>query len=215
MNKGGVNMNAYEAIYSRRTVRDFADKEIDMDTVKKLLSAGLQAPTNDHMRSWEFVILTNRLARAEAIDLIKKDYPKDEVMEIMDNWEINDKYQREMYSDGIPKQYEMLLNAGCLILPFYKHKGELLKPVDLSALNPFASIWCCIENILIAAADEGIQGVTRIPFKEEIKHVKEYLNIPESYEFPCYIALGYPAENAKTFPPKAVNVENKIHINRW
>jgi nitroreductase len=65
----------------------------------------------------------------------------------------------------------------------------------LSALNSFASIWCCIENILIAAVSEGIYGVTRIPFDDEIEYIREILNIPEDYDFPCYLGLGYPREN--------------------
>ena len=66
----------------------------------------------------------------------------------------------------------MLLTAGCLIIPCFRQFEPLLKPKSLSALNPFASIWCCIENMLIAAAAEWIYGVTRIPFDEEIKHLK-------------------------------------------
>ena len=90
----------------------------------------------------------------------------------------------------------MLYNAGCLMLPCFRQPSPLLKPKDLSALNPFASIWCCIENILVAAAAEGIFGVTRIPFEAERKTLKQYLSIPPDYEIPCYLALGYPAETA-------------------
>lgn len=43
-------MDIYEAIYSRRSVRDFEDKEIDIEIVKKIINAGLRAPTNNHMR---------------------------------------------------------------------------------------------------------------------------------------------------------------------
>ena len=55
----------------------------------------------------------------------------------------------------------MLRDAGCLILR-RSGTGNALEPESLSALNSFASIWCCIENMLAAAA-EGILGVTRIP----------------------------------------------------
>lgn len=51
-----------------------------------------------------------------------------------------------------------------------------MQPTSLSSLNEFASIWCCIENILLAAASEGIFGVTRIPMKEELEHIKKKLS---------------------------------------
>lgn len=36
-------MDFYEAIEKRRTVRDFEDKPIPMDIIKRILSAGLKA----------------------------------------------------------------------------------------------------------------------------------------------------------------------------
>ena len=41
-------MELYEAIEKRRTIRDFEDKPVDMEGIKKILSAGLKAPTNNH-----------------------------------------------------------------------------------------------------------------------------------------------------------------------
>ena len=79
-------------------------------------------------------------------------------------------------------------------------------------MNAFASIWCCNENILVAAASEGIFGVTRIPFEEERGIVKQFLNIPEGYEMPCYLALGYPAENAQRARQVDIQLEERIHL---
>jgi nitroreductase len=208
-------MDVYEAIYSRRTVRDFENKKIDMDVVKKILDAGLHAPSNDHMREWEFIILNDRAMRLKAIDKVEKSMTREEIAKLLDSWECFDERQREMYFNAIPKQYRMLLTAGCLIIPCFRQKWPLLKSDNLSALNGFASMWCCIENILIAAAAEGIYGVTRIPFDEESKHLKTVLNVPEDYEIPCYIALGYPNKNVKPVEQHPINVEQKMHFNKW
>ena len=37
-------MELYEAIRKRRTVREFLDKEVDFETVKRILEAGNLAP---------------------------------------------------------------------------------------------------------------------------------------------------------------------------
>ncbi|MDP4182022.1 MAG: nitroreductase family protein, partial [Bacillota bacterium] len=160
-------MDIYEAIFSRRTIRDFDDREVPDDIVKKILNAGLQAPTNNHLREWEFIVLNDKAARLNAIGKVTKNFSKEDVAAILDNWGCTDMEQRDMYFDGIPKQYKMLVTSGCLIIPFFRIYEPLLKPKILSSLNGFASIWCCIENILLAAASEGIYGVTRIPFDEE------------------------------------------------
>lgn len=90
-----------------------------------------------------------------------------------------------------------------------------MNPTCLSSLNEFASIWCCVENILLAAAAEGILGVTRIPMEEELVHIKKTINHPDNYAMPCYIALGYPKKDAKIPVQKQINVEDRIHINNW
>jgi nitroreductase len=208
-------MDIYEAIYSRRTVRDFEKKEIDLVIVKRILDAGLRAPSNNHMRQWEFVIISDKSVRLRVIEKVKKNVTEKEIERILDSWECLDQCQREMYFDAIPKQYRMLLSAGCLIIPCFLQKSPLLKPSSLSALNGFASIWCCIENMLIAAAAEGIYGVTRIPFDEELKHIKAVLSIPQDYEIPCYVALGYPDKNAEQVRQQSIDVDRKMHFNKW
>ena len=133
-------MNIYEAIHTRRTIRDFSDRQIKMSVIERIINAGLKAPTNDHMRSWEFVVVNDKTKRAEVLNIIPKTYAKSEVSRWLDSWNAKDNAQREMYLEAIPKQYSMLYNAGCLLLPFFRQEGELLKPESLSALNEFASI---------------------------------------------------------------------------
>lgn len=207
-------MDTYQAIYTRRSIRDFEDKEIDLEIVKKIINAGLKAPTNNHLREWEFIVI-DKESRAKIIEKVSKNTKKLDAIKIIDGWGLSDKLQRDSYIDAIPKQYRMLLTAGCLIIPCFRNYGTLLKPRNLSDLNSFASIWCCIENMLIAAASEGIYGVTRIPFDEEIIHLRDIMAIPQDYEIPCYLALGYPAKDEKPIIQHKVQAEDRIHYNKW
>ncbi len=209
-------MEFYEAVSSRRTVRDFQKKEIEANIVQRIIEAGLQAPTNDHMRQWEFVIVNDKPTRLRIIGKLNQNRTESDAVAAVDSWGFRDDCQREMYIDAIPKQHKMLLNAGCLIIPCFRQKTPLLQPVNLSALNGFASIWCCIENILLAAAAEGIYGVTRIPsISGESELIKETLKLPEGYEIPCYVALGYPTENAKQIEQHRPKAEDRIHVDKW
>lgn len=208
-------MDVYEAIAARKTIRDFAPVEVELDVIKKLVTAGLQAPTNNHMREWHFILLQDRARRKALLDQVIHPLDHNGALRVIDDWGMTDEIQRAMYLDGIPKQYAMLMNAGCLILPCYCQPGPLLQPRDLSALNAFASIWCCIENLLVAAAAEGIFGVMRIPGEAERATIKSFLNIPEGFEVPCYLALGYPAEGARRARQVEIRVEDRIHTGAW
>ena len=207
-------MDVYEAIRARRTIRDFEDRQVGMGTIERIIDAGLKAPTNNHLRQWEFVIVNGKEERANLLR-VENMTSRDECEQMLDGFGMTDEVQRNMYREAMPRQFSMLYNAGCLILPFFKTREPLLQPSSLSSLNDFASIWCCIENMLLAAASEGLLGVTRIPMAEESEHIKTAVGHPENYVMPCYIALGYPAKNASVPAQKSICAKDKIHINIW
>jgi nitroreductase len=208
-------MEVYEAISRRKTIRDFQQREVGMGMVRKLLDVGLKAPSHDHMREWHFIVIQDEAKRRALLEQTITPRSEEEAAEIVDRWGMTDAMQRAMYIDAIPKQFRMLLDAGCLILPCFRQETPLLQPETLSSLNGFASVWCCIENILVAAASEGIFGVTRIPSDTEREMIKHILSVPEDYEIPCYLALGYPKGTAKRARRKEVSVDERIHVNAW
>lgn len=58
MNKKGYNnMDFYEVVNSRRSVREFQRKPIEEDKLQRILEAGLKAPTHNHLREWEFILV--------------------------------------------------------------------------------------------------------------------------------------------------------------
>lgn len=207
-------MNMYEAIAKRRTIRDFEDKPIEMDLVERIIDAGLKAPTNNHLRQWEFVVVNDKAERARVLR-VENMTDKDECEAMLDGFGMTDKVQRDMYRAAMPRQFSMLYNAGCLILPFFRVRDPLMQPTSLSSLNEFASIWCCIENMLLAATAEGILGVTRIPMADESQHIRQTLGHPENYVMPCYIALGYPTKDAVVPVQKVIHAKDRIHLNAW
>ncbi len=208
-------MDVYEAMAARKTIRDFADRPVSEELIQKIIAAGFCAPTNNHMREWHFILLQDRAQRKELLDQVIHPVSKKGAIGIINRWGVKDEIQREMYIEGIPRQYSMLYNAGCLMLPCFCQPAPLLRAKEIFGLNAFASIWCCIENILVAAAAEGLYGVTRIPFKAESQVIKQALHIPEAYEVPCWIALGYPAEDAKRARQVEINVDERIHSGDW
>jgi nitroreductase len=210
-----IKMDFYDAIKLRRTVRDFSDKKVDKKIIEKILSAGLAAPTNDHLRNWEFVIILEKEIIEKIIKPIPKTVSENRVNFIINSWKVNAPLQSELYKNAIPKQFNMLIQSGCLILPFFKQKQPLLKPKSLSALNNFASIWCCIENVMLATTAEKLSCAIRIPFEKETENILETIKHPKDYFMPCYLAIGYPLSKARA--PKQIKhkVKDKIHYNGW
>ena len=208
-------MEFYDVINARRTIRDFQENTIDMEVVNRIIDSGMKAPTNDHMRDWHFIIVKDKGVVEKLIKKIPEKVSEKRLNFIMKSWKLNDECQQKMYSDAIPKQYQMLFDASCVLIPLFKQKKDLLKPKDLSALNAFASIWCCIENIFLAITAEKYAYALRIPLGDEQEYVRNILKFPEEYVMPCYIAIGKPKDDAIYNEQKKYAVEDRIHLNEW
>lgn len=208
-------MELYEVLEKRRTYRDFSDREVSDEIVKRIIGAAFKAPTNDHLRQLEFIVVRDRENIAKVITPLVKNMEafKELVFEVDDT---DDEDKMAMFADALPKQQKMLMQSGLLILPFFRQKqSPLLKPVEQSSLNYFASAWCALENMLLAATNEGLGTVFHIQVSDEAEKIKEIVGAPEGYEFTCLLTMGYPAENAFLPKQKEINIEDRIHMNIW
>ena len=208
-------MDVYQAIQTRHTIREFSPQALEPALIEKLVGAAFAAPSNNHLREWHFILLNDKAHRKEILDRVIHPLDRKGSLAVVNRWGMTEARQRQMYVEAIPLQYSMLMDAGALLLPFFAQPSALLKPRTLSNLNSFASIWCCIENLLIAAASEGIFGVTRIPAEEERQTVKEALHVPTGFEFPCWVALGYPAPQARRAEQLPIDIAGRIHSEFW
>jgi nitroreductase len=201
-----------ETVVRRRTIREFADTAVAPDALHRILVAALKAPTYNHLREWDFVVLGDlsaRLAVVEAEGLPERCDPA--VLQAA--FEGEDPVAAHMYVDAIPKQKRMLLTAPGLVAVVYKPKMPLAEVVRVYDLNGLASAWCCIENMLLAFADEGMNGVAYVP--QNTPGIKAALGIPQELEVAALIAFGFSAPGASVPPQKGVEVADRVHHDRW
>ncbi len=209
-------MELYEVLEKRRTYRDYSEKEVSDEVIDRIISAAFKAPTNDHLRQFEFVIVRGRENIAKVIAPLAKNMAafKELVHEVDDT--NGDKDKMDMFADALPEQQRMLMQSGLLILPFFRQSQcPLLQPKEQSSLNFFASVWCAIENMLLAATDEGLGTVFHIPVGDEPEKIKRIVGAPDDYEFACLLTMGYPIDNAFLPKQKVIDIKSRIHHNLW
>lgn len=208
-------MDFYETLEKRRTYRDFSRQEVSDDILKRVIGAAFKAPTNDHLRQLEFIVVRGQENIAKVIAPLAKNMAKfkDLVAEVDES---GDPDKMAMFADALPKQQKMLMESGILILPFFRQlTWPLLRPAELSSLNYFASAWCALENMLLSATAEGLGAVFHIPVGDEAEEIKKTVHAPQGYELICLLTLGYPAPDAFLPKQKAINPEERIHWNEW
>jgi len=205
-------MEFYDAINSRGSIRDFTDEKIPEETLKRIIGAAYQAPSNDHFRDWHYIIVTDPEAKRELLDGVPKNLTVKDVDKMTF---ISDPVQKESYRYAVPKQYRMLYDAAAVIIPLMKKKVDILHPADLSHLNVFASVWCSIENLWLAATAEGYGCNLRIPCGNEEVIARKATGFPDEYLIPCFIGIGRPAPDAVRTKQIDLHLDELIHWQRF
>lgn len=204
-------MELQEAIRLRRSIRDFSKERVPMNIIQKALEAGLRAPSYNHLKEWDFILVEDQnkryqLTQTEA--MIEEVNPA--LQESLRDYE---DLAKEMYLDAIPKQKRMLIAAPELVVVVFKPKTKVEDSRRIYDLNCIASVWCCIENILLSLAEDGVFGVTFI--SKNTEGVKEILGVPKGLEVAALIPFGYKKEEARIYPQKEVELKERLHINNY
>jgi nitroreductase len=202
----------YEAISKRRTIRAFKPTAVEEDKVRRVLEAGLKAPCNAHLKDWQFIFLRDAENRRRALaDALKARDLKDprnieDLVNAMPQEEL-----RRVYRKSLPVQLTMMLEAPELLIVLYRIRKPLGEVRTLFELNNLASVWCCVENIMLALAAEGLYGCTYSPY--DTSGLKQYLGVPGDMEVATIIPFGYPKEQ----PHEAASedLERRLHIDKW
>jgi nitroreductase len=65
-------MDFYETVNKRRSVREFQSRPVEKDKLHRILEAGLKAPSNNHLRQWEFILVEDPERRIKVAELKKR-----------------------------------------------------------------------------------------------------------------------------------------------
>lgn len=203
-------MEFNEVINKRKTSREFTDKEVDFEAIKRILEAGMKAPSWDHYRNWQFIVLYTKEEKENAFSYAKY---------IADRFDTG-KYEKrklnlaqEMYAYAMPLQYTMLVECPYVIVPLFK--CARLNAEWVSKLNPLTTAWCVAENIMLAVINEGMGYSLRIPLNKEHNIVLEKLGVPKGWMTPCFIGVGYPKEDERVLEQYDSNPDSHIHMGAW
>ncbi len=166
-------MEFNEVINKRVTSREWTDREVDFNAIQRIIGAGMKAPSWDHRRCWQFIVLHTKEEKENAFGYAKC------IAEKFDT----DKYEnrnlnlaQKMYAYAMPLQYTMLVDCPYVIVPLFK--CARLNAEWVSKLNPLTTAWCVAENMMLAAINEGLGYSLRIPLNKEHNIVLAQLGVP-------------------------------------
>lgn len=205
-------MELYEAIEKRRMCRHFTDQDVDFSVIERILGAAIKAPTNNHLRQWQFVVLRTEEEKERVLQYVKEFADGHKDMEI---WPGETDDARVMYSYAIPRQYSMLTECPYVVIPFFKAPPMMSEAGPVNTRNTLAGAWCMIENIFLASSAEGLACSVRIPVGSEGEKVAELTGAPDGWLATCYIGIGHPAEDDAGIVQPRPLLSEIMHRGKW
>ena len=110
-------MDFYQVLEKRRTIRDFSDKEVTDDVLKKVLSAAFKAPTNDHLRQFEFIVVRGQENIARLVSPIAENTENIQQNRLEAAADVMDKDEHAMFVDAfVPSGRPKFVELFCLSL---------------------------------------------------------------------------------------------------
>jgi nitroreductase len=186
-----VSMSTMDAIYHRRSVRDYLPQTMSPPVIRTLLNAAVSAPTAMHQEPWSFAVIQERSLLNRLSDSAKKQVlceakgsdapPATHKLHLVNN-----------------SEFHVFYNASTLIVIYGKFQGPFV----------VADCWLAAENLMLAACAKGL-GTCVIGFAVSALNTPEWkseLKIPAEMTAIAPIILGMPAGESPSVPRKPPEV---------
>ncbi|MGG7078205.1 nitroreductase family protein [Clostridium sardiniense] len=157
-------MNFFNLINKRESVRGYLEKQVERETIVKIIEAARLAPSACNAQPWKFVVV--------------------------DDKEIAKEVAKNLYEPMIGLNKFALTAPAFIVVVGEKRNltskmGELIKKKDYTSID----IGIASEHICLAATELGLGTCMMGWFKE--KGIKKLLNINSNKEIHLVISLGY------------------------
>ena len=189
-------MELYEAMSTLRAVRRLRPDPIDADVLAHVLRAATWAPTGGNHQSWRIIAVQDARLKQGLEDLYRPHWEG-----YIPGYEAHMRNMPEKEAISSKKA----LDAGtylathmheapviCVFCFNFEHITVTDAALERQSVVGGGSVYPAVQNLLLAARNEGLGCVLTTLLCMEEPAVKQLLNIPENWHTAAYVPLGYP-----------------------
>lgn len=172
-------MEFKDIVIYRRSIRKFTNDDVPHQALMNILEAGRWAPSAGNSQPWHFIVVTNPQTKAAIAENCTR-------------------FSKEHWAQFPPERAKYLAARGGTWNKTYMKDIPVLMAVSYKYLKNImdelvlGSVWMAVENMLLAATDEGL-GSCLYTFlnREEEDELKKILHANQEDRIACLIQLGY------------------------
>ncbi|MCS7120401.1 MAG: nitroreductase family protein [Nitrososphaerota archaeon] len=197
-----------ELIKTRRSVRRYTEKDVDLKFLSKVFEAARWAPSAHNSQPWRFIIINDSMIKRRLAESMAMEWDK-ALMRDGVPYEI----RRSLIKDSIARfTAAPVLIIACITMSGMDHYPDEERK-RCEHIMATQSLGAAIQNILLLAHSEGLGSCWYCAPLFSQDTVRKVLGIPPDVEPQAVITIGYPAEWPT--PPTRKKLEEFVFINSW
>lgn len=197
----------FEIIASTRSMRRLKPDPVPPELIRKILEAGLSAPSGGNMQRWRFIVVRDPKIKQTVGAYYKRAW--DEV--------VNPRYRSGTPAPGTsPERFRRMLDAA-QYLADHIHEAPVWIVPCLEGANPTrtagSSIYPAVQNMLLAARALGLGATLTTLYLNFEKEVEAALGLPADVHSYALLPIGYPV--GRFGPVRRVPLTEVVFEDQW
>jgi nitroreductase len=197
----------FEIIRTTRSMRRLKSDPVPNELIRKILEAGVCAPSGGNMQRWRFLVIRDRKIKETVGALYKRAW---------------DERAAPRYQSGEPapgmsqKRFLRLLDAAGY-LAAHIHEAPVWIIPCLEGATPTrtsgSSIYPAVQNMLLAARGFGLGATLTTLHLQFEKEAETALGLPPGFHSYALLPIGYPT--GRFGPVRRVPLADVVYEDRW
>jgi nitroreductase len=184
-------MELFEAIKTRRSIRQYLDKPVEEEKLRSVLDAVSQAPSWANMQCWRMVVVKDRATKQKISEF-----------SFVESYFSPKGYKTNPSMKALAEApVVIVLCADPALSGELRGQSYYLTDAGIAA-----------QNLMLAARAQGLGSVFVGVYEEE--KLRGLLSIPPNIRVVGLFPLGYPAEERKEGPPRKA-LQDICFYERW
>jgi nitroreductase len=178
----------FEIIHTTRAMRRLKPDPVPDELIRKILEAGVAAPSGGNRQHWRFLVIKDRAIKQQVQQYYQR--ALDEV--------VGPRYRSSEPPPGVTRaQYDRQLAAVTYLTEhFHEAPVWIVSCLDEGRQTPTrgsgASIYPAVQNMLLAARALGLGSTLTTRHLQYEKEVEAILGLPQGVHSYAILPIGYP-----------------------
>jgi nitroreductase len=197
----------FEIIRTTRSMRRLKADPVPPDLIRKILEAGVCAPSGGNMQRWRFLVFQDAQVKQTVGALYRRAW--DEV--------VAPRYRAGEPAPGTSRDRFLRMLAAAEHLAHHIHEAPVWIVPCLQSETPSrtagSSIYPAVQNMLLAARAVGLGATLTTLYLTHEREAEAAFGLPSDWHSYAILPIGYPV--GRFGPVRRVPLEEVVYGDRW